>query len=509
MRDELLDDLRHELRTPINHIVGYAELLLEQAADLQRPELVPDLQRIHSAGKQLLKPIADHLDAAHVHLTAADLDHLSLELRTPLTTIIGYAELLADGAETDLPDGFLTDVRRIRDAGTQLLGLVNATLGVLATHPTSTGAVRTETFPAVAEPTPSGTVSGHLLVVDDNAANRDILSRRLIRLGYTVSCAENGRVAVERLQRGDVDLVLLDVMMPEMDGFDVLARRRHDAQLSEVPIIVLSAQDELESAVRCIELGADDYLLKPYESVLLRARIGASLERKQLRDREKEYVRLLAWERERSERLLLNMLPEPIAARLKDAHSIIADTLAEVSVLFADLVGFTQLSVRVSPQAMVGMLNRIFSAFDELAEQHGLEKIKTIGDGYEVIAGAPLPRQDHAEAVAEMALGMQAVIRALSQESGWPLNIRIGIDSGGPVVAGVIGQKKYVYEVWGDCVNTASRMESHGLAGCIQVTAAAYERLRGRYAFTERGAIEVKSIGTMSTYLLMGRRAFQ
>jgi adenylate cyclase len=205
--------------------------------------------------------------------------------------------------------------------------------------------------------------------------------------------------------------------------------------------------------------------------------------------------------------LLHNMLPESIAARLKDAHTIIADTLAEVSVLFADLVGFTALSLRVSPHEMVGMLNRIFTAFDCLADEHGLEKIKTIGDGYEVIAGAPLPRADHAEAVAEMALGMQAVIRALSHESGWPLDIRIGIDSGGPVVAGVIGQTKYVYEVWGDCVNTASRMESHGLAGTIQVTAAAYERLRARYTFIDRGAIEVKSKGTMSTYLLTGRRA--
>jgi len=506
MRDELLRDLRHELRTPINHIVGYAELLLEQAADLQRPELVPDLERIHSAGKQLLKPITEHLGSSTRQLTPTDLEQLNLELRTPLTTIIGYADLLADGADEHLPDEFLTDVRRIRDAGTQLLGIVNATLGMLATSPRSADTVRREAFPAT-EPAPSGAVSGHVLVVDDNASNRDILSRRLTRLGYTVSCAENGRLALERLQRADIDLVLLDVMMPEMDGFDVLAVRRQDAQLAEVPVIVLSAQDELDSAVRCIELGADDYLLKPYEPVLLRARIGAALERKQLRDREKEYAALLAWERERSERLLRNMLPEPIAARLKDVQTIIADTLAEVSVLFADLVGFTALSLRVSPHAMVVVLNRIFSAFDSLAAEHGLEKIKTLGDGYEVIAGAPLPRPDHSEAVAEMALGMLAVIRELSAETGWPLDIRIGIDTGGPVVAGVIGQTKYVYEVWGDCVNTASRMESHGLAGCIQVTAAAYEQLRERYTFTERGTIEVKGKGTMSTYLLTGRRA--
>jgi signal transduction histidine kinase len=152
MRDELLRDLRHELRTPINHIVGYAELLLEQAADAQLPELVPDLQRILLAGKQLLKPIAEHLDPARAQLTSADFDQLSLELRTPLTTIIGYADLLADGAEYDVPAEFLSDVRRIRDAGSQLLTLVNATLGVLESRPEQTTSVgdrhRTRQYPA-------------------------------------------------------------------------------------------------------------------------------------------------------------------------------------------------------------------------------------------------------------------------------------------------------------------------------------------------------------------------
>jgi guanylate cyclase len=217
-------------------------------------------------------------------------------------------------------------------------------------------------------------------------------------------------------------------------------------------------------------------------------------------------VRLEA-EQARSEALLFNVLPAPIAERLKRGEEPIADVCTEVSVLFADIVGFTQLSTRVSPTEMVQMLNRIFSSFDTLAQRHGMEKIKTIGDGYHVVAGLPVGCPDHAEAAAAMALDMQDAVRAVAAESGWPLSLRIGIDSGGPVVAGVIGTKKYVYEVWGDVVNMASRMESHGVPGSVQVTEATYRRLQDEYVFEDRGLIEVKGRGLTRTYFLTGRAA--
>jgi class 3 adenylate cyclase len=212
-------------------------------------------------------------------------------------------------------------------------------------------------------------------------------------------------------------------------------------------------------------------------------------------------------EQAKSEMLLLNLLPAPIAERLKGGEEPIADTFTDVTVLFAVIVGFTALSTRVSPTEMVQMLNRIFSAFDALARHHGMEEIKTIGDGYHVVAGLPVPRPDHAEAAAAMALDMREAVQALAQETGWPLLLRIGIDSGGPVIAGVIGTQKYVYEVWGDVVNAASRMESHGIPGAIQVTETAYHRLREAYALEERGQIEVKGKGQMRTYLLTQRGA--
>jgi class 3 adenylate cyclase len=214
--------------------------------------------------------------------------------------------------------------------------------------------------------------------------------------------------------------------------------------------------------------------------------------------------RALALEQERSERLLLNVLPAPIAARLKAGEGVIADAFPEVTVLFADLVDFTRRSQRIGPAQVVQALNELFSAFDRLAQQQGLEKIKTIGDAYMVAGGLPQPRPDHAEAIAEMALGIREEVARRTDPSGRPLAVRIGIDTG-PVEAGVIGTAKFSYDLWGDTVNTASRMESHGVAGCIQVTTRTYQRLRDGYQFQRRGPISVRGMGEMVTYFLVGR----
>ncbi len=214
--------------------------------------------------------------------------------------------------------------------------------------------------------------------------------------------------------------------------------------------------------------------------------------------------RALDLERQKSERLLLNVLPAPIAARLKQTEGVIADAFGEVTVLFADLVDFTRRSEQIAPEQVVQFLNELFSMFDQLAQQRGLEKIKTIGDAYMVVGGLPDPRPDHAEAVAEMALAMRDAVARRSDPSGRPLAVRIGIDTG-PVVAGVIGTSKFSYDLWGDTVNTASRMESDGVAGCIQVTARTYQRLQDGYRFERRGPVHVKSKGEMVTYFLVGR----
>ena len=213
----------------------------------------------------------------------------------------------------------------------------------------------------------------------------------------------------------------------------------------------------------------------------------------------------LRHQRDQTEKLLLNILPSPIADRLKQQPGTIADNLAEVTVMFADIVGFTELSAQSSPTVMVELLNEIFSEFDHLAEKHNLEKIKTIGDAYMVVGGLPNPQVNHAQAIAEMALDMLEAITIFCQETGTNISIRIGINTG-PVVAGVIGIKKFTYDLWGDTVNTASRMESHGVAGEIQLTESTYKQLKGQYKFENRGMISVKGKGEMNTYFLKNRK---
>ena len=216
------------------------------------------------------------------------------------------------------------------------------------------------------------------------------------------------------------------------------------------------------------------------------------------------FVHALEAERGRSERLLHNVLPPQIADRLKRGDELIADDHAALTVLFADVAGFTTLARRAQASEVIAILNRVFTAWDELAERHGLEKIKTIGDAYMAVAGAPASRPDHASAAADMALDMLVATADCAAALGQPIEVRIGIHSGS-AVAGVIGRRKFAYDLWGDAVNVASRMESHGVPGRIQVSEAVRRALGGRYRFEERGPIEIKGLGEMRTSFLVGR----
>lgn len=229
----------------------------------------------------------------------------------------------------------------------------------------------------------------------------------------------------------------------------------------------------------------------------------AFLQRRIIRDQ----MAALDVERHRSESLLLNVLPRRIAERLKnEPDTTIADRFESATVLFSDIVGFTQLSARLAPDEIVRRLDEVFSSFDQIADELELEKIKTIGDAYMVAGGVPARRKDHAEAVCDMALRMRDCLAGLAARLGEPIEVRIGVHTG-PVVAGVIGKKKFIYDVWGDTVNTASRMESHGVPGAIQVSEATYEATKAHFDYESRGTITVKGKGEMSTYLLLRRRA--
>lgn len=516
-KGDLLSSIRHSLRTPLNQIIGYSEMLQEEAEDLGQTRFIPDLQKIHTAGGQLLALINDGMAPWKIEAGKIDLDTMRLEMRTPLNVIIGFSELCQEEAEDLKLSKLIADLQKINTAAKNLLTLFEdsnlpAQLEINPRGPKPQAGARTASRPALVvgpqvqvESAPAlDVILGSLLVVDDNEMNRDMLTRRLERQGYSVTAVENGRQALDLLRTRQFDLILLDIIMPEMNGFQTLEALKKEKDLRHMPVIMLSALDEIDGAVRCIEIGAEDYLPKPFNPVLLNARISASLEKKRLRDQEQAYLEMLQAEQEKSERLLLSILPKPIADRLKRGETSIADHFPDVTVLFADLVGFTELSSHTSAPELVRLLDEVFSGFDWLAQRHGLEKIKTSGDSYMVVGGLPTPRPDHAEAVAEIALDMQREIARFNAQNRESLSIRIGISSG-PVVAGIIGRNKFIYDLWGDTVNMASRMESMGRPGEIQMTADTYECLKDKYHLEDRGAIEVKGKGRMNTYLLTGR----
>ena len=356
------------------------------------------------------------------------------------------------------------------------------------------------------------TKSMKVLVVDDSKTLRRILIRELNSIGITnISEAGDGNEAVERLRVESFDLMLLDMEMPELDGLGVLKVVKSTPELSYLPVIIVSSAEDFDRIVECIQVGAEDYLPKPFNAVLLRARVFSSLEKKRLRDLDREHILELQREKEmlhieqmKSEKLMLNILPKPIADRLKKGEKNIAGSYPEVTVLFSDLVGFTKMSAKKTAPELVKLLNDIFSRFDKRAELLGLEKIKTIGDAYMAVGGLPIPRSDHAEIVADMALGMYQDLAEFNQANQQEIQMRIGIHSG-PVVAGVIGFTKFSYDLWGNTVNTASRMESTSGNGRIQVSAITHELLKEHFVLEERELIECKGLGPMLTSYVNGR----
>jgi signal transduction histidine kinase len=307
-----LANLRHELRTPINAIIGYSEMLLEDADTRGYEEFIPDLQKILEGGRQLLVLVNDILDPTKSDTAQADLDidaygaDLRHALRTPLNAVVGFTEMLLESAEDQGKGEFISDLRKIYSSAQRFLSLINDVVNFARIQAgESPEADASETLSMVKEavktirPMEADSAiqisgGGYLLIVDDNEINRDLLTRHLQRQGHNITVAENGRQALEIIQTHTFDLVLLDIMMPEMNGYQVLQHLKNHETWRDIPVIMISALGELDSVVRCVEMGAEDYLFKPFDPVLLRARIGACLEKKRLHDREKEQQERLA-----------------------------------------------------------------------------------------------------------------------------------------------------------------------------------------------------------------------
>ena len=517
---------RSEFQAPIEAITGLVSLLVEDWADEASR---PDLDKLAAAAERLDATVRSLLDPAAMQGLVAGRDtaeassHLRHELRTPLTAILGYGELLgeelADAPGTGQPAGLGGTLADMLDAAKRLLAQIDAMVDFLRLNQEGRGDEARQLLDQDAglhEPMEairsvlrdSGPAApralGRVLVVDDNASTLDLLSRRLRRDGHEVTSCDNGEGALELLEAGGYDLVLLDLLMPGLSGIEVLRRLKARPETAALPVIIVSALGEIESAVHCIEAGADDYLTKPINAVLLRARMTASLERKFLRDRDEATTRELRAEQDRSEKLLLNVLPRSVLDRFRAGESVIADRFAGATILFCDIVDFTQTTASLPPDAVLDLLNAIFSRFDRLTAEHGLEKIKTIGDAYMAAGGLPAPCPDHARRAAAMALRMPAAVAEAGRLRGQDLRVRIGLHTG-PVAAGIIGKDKFIYDVWGDTVNVASRMEALGEPGRVHLTAETLAALGAGFPAEARAPVHVKGRGIMSTYFLLPR----
>jgi class 3 adenylate cyclase len=514
--------VRQSLVTPVRAILGYQEIIVEVGQRLKLNDVLPTLNQVLDAAVALSGLVDRILDTkSEVEVDADDLESVQAklrhDLRTPLNAIIGYSELLLDDLNgTPAAEALRPDLDRLLVEARHLLDRIDAIVD-LSWLNAGRAEVATSYADAAAEAAAISLVRtlrpdsdthksyevGRVLVVDDNDSNRDLLRRRLVHEGHEVVVAASGLEALALLEEEGFDLILLDLLMPDMNGVEVLERLKSNKDWRSTPVIMISGLSEMTAVIRCIEAGAEDYLLKPFDMVLLRARINACLDRKRWQDREWEYLVRLRAEKERSEALLRHILPDAVVVRLNAGETVIADRFENVSILFADIVEFTPAAALMTPSQLVDQLNRVFSEFDALALRLGVEKIKTIGDAYMAATGLPEPRLDHADAMAQFGLGMlNALQRLNSTGENRPLQIRIGVHTG-PVVAGVIGHHKFIYDVWGDTVNVASRLEANGLPDRIQVSEATRRALEGRYNFEPRGPINLKGRGQTEAFLLI------
>jgi adenylate cyclase len=482
-----LSKIRHDLRTPINHILGYCEMLQE---DEQLPAVfAPDLEKIHAGGKQLLALIAEYFDEETFETKRGDVQRLCHDLRTPVNQIIGYCEILQEDAEEIGRKKYLPDLQKIRDAAAAWLGLMEEHLlptgGDLdAGSATSAELAGTRILPpGITFQSPAAriapharSVHGRLLVVDDDEFNRDMLSRRLLRDGYTVQVAANGVDALRLLRSTEFDLVLLDLIMSGLDGYQVLLKMKHDPALREIPVIMLSALDQEGGIARCIELGAEDYIAKPFSPVFLRARIEASLEKKRLRDLDRARLVELARAHELVRRAFGRYVSEEVATSILQSPEglELGGEEREVTLLMSDLRGFTALIERLAPQDVIAFLNLYLEVMVEVISRYGGTIDEIIGDAILVIFGAPLASEDHAaKAVAcglAMQLAMTDVNQRLSAKGTMELEMGIGINTGRVIVGNIGSVRRTKYAAVGTNVNLAGRIESFTTGGQLLIS---------------------------------------
>ena len=509
-----LGHVRHELRTPINAILGYSEMLLEDEEDA---DTVADLRRINESGRRLLSLVDGILDPGRlegsidreIESFAAQIE---ADLRTPINAVVGYCEMLLEGQREIGREVLVPDLERILSAARSLLATSGEIVQVATQAPDADGSRvsarlqdSSELTREVLSKLPTASVAdthdlpsgqGSLLVVDDNPTNRDLLTRQLARHGYIVAAAKDGKEALDKLASRDFDLILLDVIMPEMDGVETLRRVKEDERLREIPVIMLSSLDEVESAIRCIEAGAEEYITKPVQSTLLKARIAANLEVRDLRARERTYRRRIEADAETIDQLLLSAFPTAVAERVRRGESGILDTIPTTTVLHcaADRARFGSGAI---PE-YVTLLSEWFSEFTALAEEREIDVCLGRRDGFVAAAWHDDDRES-ATSIAELALAFQTTLGHSGPES--TSLFRLGLHTG-PTVSAVIGRDRPRFDLWGEAVLTAEALAAGADPGRILVSPATSVLLRDRFSLETGRVVEIGGLGQMRPHVL-------
>ncbi len=477
-----LSHLRHELHTPLNHIIGYSEMLLESVAEGSIVGLEPGLRELHENARQLMLLVDETLARTRKE-SEIDLRRLSTQASGPIGSIIAAADELKEQAQRMGAPEVTQDLDRISSAAQTLHTMIADGINAPpAAPPTDTQAGQIAVSPARHGET------GNILVVDDNAANREMLSRRLAREGHRVQVVANGPEALTLLHRQPIDLVLLDVLMPQMSGYEVLQRLTADEELRAIPVVMISALDEMDSVVRCIELGAQDYLPKPFDPVLLRARIGACLEKKRLRDREAIHLKELGeWNQKLEQRVREQVALLERLGRLKRffspqlAELIVAggadDPLAthrrDLTVCFLDLRGFTAFAETVEPEEVMRVLRDYHAEMGRLILEHEGTLERFTGDGMMIFFNDPVPVPNAAERTVRMALAMRRRVAEMIgswRSMGYELGLGIGIAQGYATIGAIGYEGRWDYGAIGTVTNLAARLCGEAKPGQILVS---------------------------------------
>ncbi len=484
---------RQDLAAPAEAVERGSAAVLGAVPDDAPSKFKQAVENIHTRSRQLRELIGQFLSPGPDGLTEEQERTVRHDIRAHAAYVIGVCELWHGQAPRYGLQGFVAALESLESAARHIVTLLDRLVSFKTAAPTLAEEQGVAEVLRSVEELPPSSDRGDILVVDDNPYNRQLLADLLVQQGHRIATAADANEALRQLEAKPFDLILLDVLMPGVTGFGLLEKLKASERWRHIPVVLISALEDQRSIAGGIARGAEDYLTRPIDPLLLRARIAACLEKKRLRDREITYL-------DRIDQLLHAIFPRPVVVELKETNAVRPRRHDKVGVLFVDVAGFTTFcdGRRDRPEEVVESLQRHYLAFERIARGHDVQKIKTIGDAFMATAGLLQPHENPTLSLVRCGLDMIAAARA--NTPSW--EVRVGVHVG-PVVAGVVGETQFSFDLWGDTVNTAARMERAGTPGAITLSPDAWRDLQ-TLATAEPRTTEVRGKGMMEVYRFVG-----